>query len=131
MITGFDISSSLYTILNVTQVTSIIDGKVYRERRPTDLAVKDLQNVVITPLINMVEEFVTEAVVNVNIYCKDLDNGQPNLTKLNSVASAVVALLNAYSSVSSYFSINIVSNQLVPDDNGMSFINLRLEIFTI
>lgn len=129
MITGFDISDTLYHIINVATVTSLIDGKVYRERKPMEMEVSNLQNIVIAPLLNMVD-FITEATVNVNIYCKDLDNGQPNLTFLKLVATAVENALSGFNS-GEYFSITIVSNQLVPEENRMSFINLRLEIFTI
>lgn len=129
MITGFQISERLFTILNVSAVTSLLTGRIYPDKLPKDPAVQKLKNIAIMPLVNMID-FVTEAVVNINIYAQDYDDGTPNSVTLQSIADQVITVLLAYNSASDYFSIVIISSGLVTDENNQTFLNLRIEVKT-
>lgn len=129
MITGFKISERLFTILNVSAITTLLNGRIYPDRLPKDPTIQSLRNIAIMPLVNMID-FVTEAVVNINIYAQDYDDGTPNAVTIQAIVDQVVLVLQAYSSASDYFSIDIISSGLVTEDNNQTFLNLRIEIKT-
>ena len=129
MITGFQISERLFTILNISAVTSLLTGRIYPDKLPKDPAVQQLKNIAIVPLVNMID-YVTDAVVNINIYAQDYDDGTPNAGVLQPIADQVVLALQSYSPTSDYFSIKIISSGLVTDENGQKFLNIRIEVST-
>jgi hypothetical protein len=129
MITGFQISERLFSILNVSAITNLLNGRIYPDRLPRDPAVNDLRNIVIVPLVNMID-FVKQAVVNINVYCPDYDDGTPNATTFQAITDQIHLALESYSSLSDYFAIEIVSSGMVTDENNQTFLNIRIEIIT-
>jgi hypothetical protein len=127
MITGFKISERLFTILKVSAVTNLLNGRIYPDRLPKEAY--GLRNIAIIPLVNMID-FVTDAVVNINVYAQDLDDGTPDATTLQGITDQVVTTLLAYSSATDYFDIEIISTGLITDEDGQSFLNLRIEVKT-
>ena len=126
MRTTIDINDILYPIINVTSVKNTIDGKVYRNKKPLN---SELQDIIIIPLSNYVgEEVINEATFMINCFCKNFNNGTPDITKLRLIINAVVAVIEAYNNTSNYYVFEIVNQILLNDvdQTSMSYINLRL-----
>ena len=129
MKTTIDINDILYPIINVTSVKNTIDGKVYRNKKPLN---SELQDIIIIPLSNYVgEEVMNEATFMVNCFCKNFNNGTPDITKLRATVNAVVAVIEAYNNTSNYYVFEITNQILLQDvdQTSMSYINLRLNCF--
>jgi hypothetical protein len=126
MKTTIDILDILYPIINVASVNTTLDGRVYRNKKPLN---SELRDVVILPLSNYIgDEIINDATVMINCFCKNFDNGTPDITKLRAIINAVSAVIEAYNNVSNYY-IFVITNQLLLQDNDqatMSYINLRI-----
>lgn len=126
MKTTFDILDEIYPILNVEAVTSLIDGEVCRNNKPLS---SELQDVVILPLDNRNGEVIQPGVFIINCFCKKLNNGLHNETKLIEITDAVIsALQDYYNTGDPYFYFKIV-NQLIFNDNeqkNMSYVSIRI-----
>jgi len=127
MITTFDIGEVLYPVINVATVKAVIDGAVYRNKKPLN---SELQDIVILPLSNYSgDEIFNESVFMVNIYCKNFLNGTPDITNLSAIAEKVIAVIEAYNSTTHYYIFKIL-NQLTlqdMDQKKMTYVNLRIE----
>ena len=129
MKTTFDISDILYPIINVTSVTSTIDGRVYRDKKPLN---SELQDIVIIPLTNYNgDEIIQLPVYMVNCFCKNFDNGLPNITKLKTITDAVIKVIEDYSATSNYYVFEITNQTLMQDTDqiSMSYVNLRINCY--
>lgn len=129
MKTTFDISDIIFPIINVASVKATIDGRVYRNKKPLN---SELRDIVIIPLSNYVgDEIINDATFMVNCYCKNFNNGTPNIAKLRAIIDAVVAVIEAYSNASNYYVFKI-SNQILLQDidqMSMSYVNIRINCF--
>jgi hypothetical protein len=129
MKTTIDINDILYPIINVASVQSTIDGGIYRNKKPLN---SELRDIVIIPLSNYVgEEIINEATFMINCFCRNFDNGTPNITKLRATINAVVAVIEAYNNTSNYYVFEIVNQTLLNDIDqiSMSYINLRVQCY--
>ena len=129
MKTTFDIDDILYPVINVTSVKATIDGRVYRNKKPLN---SELQDIVIIPLSNYVgDEIINDATLMVNCYCKNFNNGTPDITKLRATINAVAAVIETYNSISNYYVFDIVNQILLNDIDqvSMSYVNLRINCF--
>ena len=130
MKTTIDINDILYPIINVGSVRNTIStGRVYRNKKPLD---NELQDIVIIPLSNYVgEEIINDAVFMVNCYCKNFNNGAPDITKLRATIDAVAAVIEAYNNASNYYVFDIMNQVLLNDidQKSMSYINLRIKCY--
>ena len=129
MKTTFDISDILYPIINVTSVTGTIDGRVYRDKKPLN---SELQDIVIIPLTNYNgDEIIQFPVYMVNCFCKNFDNGLPNITKLKTITDAVIKVIEDYSATSNYYVFEITNQTLMQDTDqiSMSYVNLRINCY--
>ncbi|MFA7218072.1 MAG: hypothetical protein WC057_05675 [Dehalococcoidales bacterium] len=129
MKTTFDISDILYPIINVTSVTSTIDGRVYRDKKPLN---SELQDIIVIPLSNFNgDEVIQEATFMVNCFCKNFDNGLPNITKLKTITDAVIKVIEDYSATSNYYVFEITNQTLMQDTDqiSMSYVNLRINCY--
>jgi hypothetical protein len=129
MKTTFDISEILYPIINVTSVTGTIDGRVYRNKKPLN---SELQDIVIIPLSNYNgDEIIQDATFMVNCFCKNHDNGLPNITKLKTITDAVIKVIEAYNATSNYYVFDIANQTVMQDTDqiSMSYVNLRLNCY--
>lgn len=129
MKTTFDISDILYPIINVTSVTGTIDGRVYRDKKPLN---SELQDIVIIPLTNYNgDEIIQLSVYMVNCFCKNFDNGLPNITKLKTITDAVIKVIEEYSATSNYYVFEITNQTLMQDTDqiSMSYVNLRINCY--
>jgi len=129
MKTTFDINDILYPIINVDPVKATIDGRVYRNKKPLN---SELQDIIIIPLSNYNgDEIINDATFMINCYCKNFNNGTPDITKLRAITDAVIAKIEAYNNTSKYYIFDIVSQILLPDvdQKSMSYVNLRINCF--
>lgn len=129
MKTTFDINDILFPIINVASVQATIDGQVYRNKKILN---SELRDIIIIPLNNYNgDEIINEATFMVNCYCKNFDNGTPDIARLRLIAEAVIAVIEAYNSASNYYIFDIVNQILLPDTDqkSMSYVNLRINCF--
>jgi len=129
MKTTFDINDILYPMLNTSLVLDELDGRVYRNKKPLN---SELQDIVIIPLSNYNgDEIINDATFMVNCYCKNFNNGTPDIAKLKLIAKAVIAEIEKYNNTSNYYIFDIVNQILLNDvdQKSMSYINLRLNCF--
>ena len=126
MKTTIDILDILYPIINVASVNTTLDGRVYRNKKPLN---SELRDVVILPLSNYIgDEIINDATIMINCFCKNFDNGTPDITKLRATVNAVAAVIEAYNNTSNYY-IFVITNQILLQDTDqamMSYINLRI-----
>lgn len=129
MKTTFDINDILFPVINTPEVQATIDGRVYRNKKPLN---SELQDIVIIPLSNYAgDEIINDATFMVNCYCKNFNNGTPNISKLRSIAEAVITEIEKYNSTSNYYIFDIVNQILLNDfdQKSMSYVNLRISCF--
>ena len=129
MRTTIDIGEIIYKVINTTAVKAEIDGDVYRDRKKIN---SGLQDIVIIPL-PLSGGKVQEGFYNINCYCPDfIETNTPNTVKLNSIMKAVLNELENYQNHNQFhFHIEATSNELMHDEDGMSFVNIRVLINTI
>lgn len=129
MKTTFDINDILFPVINTETVQATIDGRVYRNKKPLN---SELQDIVIIPLSNYVgDEIINDATFMINCYCKNFNNGTPNITKLREIAGVVIAEIEEYNSTSNYYIFDITNQILLQDVDqlSMSYVNLRINCF--
>jgi hypothetical protein len=129
MKTTFDISDILFPVINVPSVQATIDGKVYRNKKPLN---SELQDIVIIPLSNYNgDEIINDAVFMVNCFCKNFNNGTPDIEKLRATINAVIAAIEAYNASNNYYIFSITNQILLQDTDqiSMSYVNLRINCF--
>jgi len=129
MKTTFDINDILFPVINTEDVQTEIDGRVYRNKKPLN---SELQDIVIIPLSNYNgDEIINDATFMINCYCKNFNNGTPNITGLRAITDAVIAEIEAYNNTSNYYIFDIVNQILIQDvdQKSMSYVNLRISCF--
>ena len=130
MKTTFDINDILFPIINTDEVQATIgDGRVYRNKKPLN---SELRDIIIIPLSNYNgDEIINDATFMVNCYCKNFDNGTPDIARLRLIAEAVITEIETYNSTSNYYVFDIVNQILLPDTDqkSMSYVNLRINCF--
>lgn len=129
MKTTFDINDILFPIINVDSVQATIDGRVYRNKKPLN---SELQDIIIIPLANYNgDEIINDATFMVNCYCKNFNNGTPNITKLRTITKAIIDVIEAYNNTSNYYIFDITNQILLQDTDqvSMSYTNLRINCF--
>jgi hypothetical protein len=97
MKTPFDASEILFNYLNVSELTSVISGSVYHHNeRPIESINED----VVVGTLSMTDMNVQGAVLNINIYAKDIKNqsankfySNPDRVKLKTITAKVVEVL--------------------------------------
>jgi len=130
MKTTFDINDILFPIINTDEVQATLNsGRVYRNKKPLN---SELQDIVILPLSNYVgDEIINDATFMINCFCKNFDNGTPDITRLRATINAVAKVIEDYNNTSNYYVFNITNQILLPDidQKSMSYVNLRINCF--
>lgn len=129
MKTTFDINDILFPVINVASVQTTIDGRVYRNKKPLN---SELRDIVIIPLSNYVgNEIINDATFMINCYCKNFNNGTPDIAKLRVIIDAVAAVIEEYNNISNYYVFDITNQILINDidQKSMSYVNLRISCF--
>jgi len=126
-----EVSKLIYKILNVSSLTSIITGSIYRISKPID---SQLEDIVINSIGNLSSKEVTgvnNGLLNINIYVSKV-NGFPNISRLDIIKDKVIQLIeesSSYQSANSFF-IKILSTNLFTEQeqNTVNFYNIKLQI---
>ncbi|MBA7548737.1 hypothetical protein ES705_41203 [subsurface metagenome] len=130
MKTTFDINDILFPTLNTASVLDTLDGgRVYRNKKPLN---SELQDIVIIPLSNYVgNEIINDATFMINCYCKNFNNGTPDITKLKATTVEVARVIEAYNNSDNYYIFDIMNQILLNDfdQKSMSYVNLRISCF--
>ena len=97
MRTSIQIMDTLFGILNVDQVTDLLDGGLFRHKSTEEA--DELTNVIILPLANeKIQEFLNEGVMNVNVHAPPLSNKLPDEEKLQEIFNAIDTAISGYDS---------------------------------
>ena len=130
----FDIVDIIYLVLSAnTSVTSSINGKVYKNQRPTN---SDKQDIAIGSLPINAEQ-IQRTVVNVNIHVPNLrikingvqDNSQPDLVKLNEVTTLVIGALKDKVFNDYWFDVQ-QQNLFASETTGEHYSNIRIDFYS-
>lgn len=127
MKTGFDILDKLYGIIDVGDVNSTIDGRVYRRRKKAN---SELQDIVLIPLMTPRGDDVQTATIIINMYCKNLHYGLPDETNLKTITDAVITVLEDYTQADGvYFDLDLMNVNTMQDTDQptMSYTSLRIK----
>ena len=128
MKTSFDVIDILFPIINTASVTSLIDGSVYRSKKPLNSEAQDIV-IIPQPVEKREDGDILTGSVIISIFSRDLPNGLPDTSHLNTVTQVVTAVLEAYSKTTdTYFAFDIAGEHTTSDrDNKtMSCTNLTL-----
>jgi hypothetical protein len=102
---------------------------VYRNKKPLN---SELQDIVVIPLSNYNgDEIIQDATFMVNCFCKNYDNGLPNITKLKTITDAVIKVIEDYNATNNYYIFDITNQTVMQDTDqiNLSFVNLRINCF--
>ena len=126
MRTDSDVINYIYSIINVSGVTSIIDGIIYKGIKKIN---SELQDIVILSLpVN--NNDTQSATVIINAFCVDfIETGTQNRAKLTSIANAIITALESYVKTAGvYFQYDIISQNIIKSEEqeNMSYVSIRL-----
>lgn len=127
MKTIFDVLDYVYKIVNVSGVTTTIDGKVYRNSRPLDSITRDIV-VLALPITGGNDIDIQECVIVINCFAKDLAPGRPDEAHLDPTTAAVFTAIEGYSSSTVYLYPEINSQGIMADIDqvGISYSSIRV-----
>lgn len=123
----FDVLDIVYKIVNVSGVTTTIDGKVYRHSRPLDSTVRDVV-VLALPITSGQYIDIQECVIVINCFAKDLAPGRPDDAHLDTTTAAVISAIEGYSSGTVFMNAEINSQAVMADIDqvGISYSSIRV-----
>jgi len=130
MKTTFDALDIIYPIVNVAAVrTTISGGKVYRNSRPENSVTKDIV-IVSLPITggHKDDTDIQQCTVMVNAFVKDLEAGRPDDKNLDTITAAVMTVIEAYNSTTSYARLEIINHSVFEDVDqaGISYSSIRI-----
>lgn len=124
MRTTGDVIDRVYSIVNVSDITSLLDGGVFRYSKPDNRRLKDIAIVALP--INNRGSVLQDGVVFVNVFAPKHEDGTHDENTLNNIGSQVISKLESYSKTNDYFNLQITSESIVNDkDKYMSRLSLR------
>ena len=128
MKTTFDVLDILYPLVNVSTVTTLLDGKVFRTAKPPNRTTKDVV-VLSLPITDKQESITQECTAVINCYAPNI-NDLPDSLTIKGVVDAVVDALEAYSHTSTYYVIQPTSQLMLQDQDNpdMSYGSIRADI---
>ena len=125
MITDSEITKYFYKILNVSELTDIITGGIYRFNKPEN---SEKEDIVINTIFLKSGHYkdIQNGICNINCYCVNI-NGLRNISRLETIANKVIELLESYQQTN--FSYEILETNSLKDlqQNSMSYINIRIQ----
>lgn len=128
MITALKSTLFFYKILNVTELTNIISGGIYRGEKPKN---SELEDVVINslPLASGKTKEVQNGIININCYSKNI-NGVANIQRLELISNKVIELLDNFSQGETPLNFEIIETHTLKElqQNSMSFVNIKINI---
>lgn len=128
MIRLLEISDTVFSILNVTELKSLISGRIYNGKLPFS---EDYESGNIEILTNLPEQQGTDintGIININIYTPDESSGMADKETLKPIMNKVVELIEAWQQANTYITFSMQGASLLQDSDmkGVSYINLRV-----
>ena len=129
MKTDFEVIDLVYTIINDSTVTDLIDGSIWKSKKPLGRKVKDI---VINLSSNVLQDdqLIQIAYFNINTYCEKNKGGTFKKATLQPIITAILVLLAAYNQTgNTYFFLEVTNPGSVFNDEidkTMSFANIRV-----
>lgn len=129
MKTALEVTKFVYKIINISDLTDIISGGVFRINKPKDSEKEDVV-INILPLDRGYHKM-QNGTINVNCYARNL-NGVPNIVRLDLISNKVIEILNNYDQKANNFYFEIVETHILDElqQNSLSFVNIKLKIHT-
>lgn len=127
MKTPLNIISDFFDILNITELTSIITGGIYKIDKPKD---SELQDIVINNLfMTGKENEVQNGDFNINIYAKNIQ-GVTDTNTLQIISDKVLEILENYNQKVTSLNFEVIDFNILKDmqQNSMSYLNIKLKI---
>jgi hypothetical protein len=112
----FDVLDKIYPVVNVASVRSTLNtgGKVYRNARPVNSDYRDIV-VLVLPIACGTDIDLQSCVIIINCFAKDIEPGIPDDKNLDAMTTAVLTVLEAYASTTTYFDMEITSQGVMED----------------
>ena len=128
MKTTYDVMNHIYKIINVAAVTATLTGKVYRNNRPLDSLLRDI-NITSLPIEGGTDKDLQEGTFHVNCFAQDLTPGRLDDANLDAMTTAVVTVLESYKSTDEYLHLEINSEATIPDIHqaGTTYSSIRVD----
>lgn len=123
----FDILDAIYVIVNVGAVRATLDGRVWRGNRKVNLTTRDI-TIMALPISGGTDIDVQPCTVIINCFAPDVTAGIADDINLDAMTAAVLTVLEAYASTTSYLHLEINSQGVLEDiDNaGISYSSIRV-----
>lgn len=115
-------------ILNVPEITTVVSGGVYKEKRPINSSAEDVV-IGCLPTVNLQ---IQPAIANVNIHVSNLsiagDDSQPDFARLRTLTTLVISKLSDQYKGSYWFDVQ--SQTVYPEDDiNQHYSNIRVQFF--
>lgn len=130
MKSSFEIQNILYRLLNVASITNAIDGEIHKGHVP---AGSQKQDVEINVLANE-NKYLQTGFINVNFYCKQIQENAANFKKLDEVNLLLMGLIDGKQAEN----VNLQVEQQTgphkdkePGRDGMYYTNLKIKFNTL
>lgn len=122
-----DISSALFKVVNVPEITNLISGKVYiGDSEDTSQE----ENITIK-VLNNPNLYLQSGFLNLNFYTNQVNSGRPDNSKFNQVIPLLVELIEDANMDNVHFQIDDDKGVFKDNDkDGLYFYNLRIEFQT-
>jgi hypothetical protein len=123
----FDVLDVIFPTINVSSVTTTLDGRVYRNTRPVDSALRDI-TIGALPIVGGTDIDLQPCTVIINCFAKDLEDGRQDDTHLDATTAAVLTVLEAYASTTAYLHLEINNQGVMADIDkaGVSYSSIRI-----
>ena len=128
MKSNFDILNALYKILNVPEITSEINGRIYKANVPKTSQNEDIEiNVLTNP-----NRYVQNGYANINLYCVEDSSGRANTKRLADISNKIVPLLKDTKKDGFYFQIENQGGVFKDQERDhIYFFNLKINYQTL
>jgi len=129
MKTESDVLCILYDYFDHVTVTSLLDGAIYRKKRPSNSNKNDL----VISCLSILSGDTQRIIVFLNTFAQNFpENGMPQEEFLDSIAKALIKLVNDYEKTKGEFlSMEIIDQGIVNDNErkNTSYCSIRLECY--
>lgn len=119
----YEIERRFYTLINVTSITSLIDGEIFQGEKPID---REKQDITVNVLVNTNSRRVKNGIININAYCKASQNGMKNSLKMKQIVEAITNLLDNEKGQNMYFFVENQNDFRDSVNSKMYYSNIRV-----
>jgi len=129
MIADFEILGKFYELLNVSSITDIIDGEIWKIVKPVG---REFEDIVINTLTNENSNngHLNTGVVNINSFTFETAGHTPDTLRMQTINNVIIAALNMQFGEGNFERLNfrIISQKTFRDNDNplMFFSNLKI-----